>query len=63
MRLDEAWAATQHGGSMSRPSGLKVEKWMGDKPGLASGFSRWLEESVSTIAAPDLMAGDWNVDT
>lgn len=63
MRLDEAWDATAHGGSMSRPSGTKVEKWMGDKPNLPSGFTRWLEESVSTITAADLMAGDWNVDT
>ena len=63
MRLDEAWAATQHGGSMSRPSGMRVEKWMGEKPGLKPAFERWIEETIQTIPALDLMAGDWNVDT
>jgi len=62
VRLDEAWAATVHGGSMSRPSGTRIEKWMSNKPDLPDSFTRWIEESVATIAITDLMAGDWNVD-
>jgi hypothetical protein len=63
MRLDEAWAATIHGGSMSRPSGARIEKWMGDKPDLPDSFTRWIEESIGTVAVADLMAGDWDVDS
>lgn len=63
MRLDEAWTATQHGGSMSRPSGARVEKWIGEKPGLKPSFDRWLDENVTAFLAADLMAGDWYADT
>ena len=62
MTLAEAWAACDHGGSMSRPSGLRVEKWMSEKPGLAPAFDRFVEESVGSIPISDLMAGDWVVD-
>lgn len=62
MRLDEAWTATQHGGSMSRPSGARIEKWMGEKPDQKPSFSRWLEKNLTTTDITDLMAGDWYVN-
>jgi len=59
MRMDEAWAATQHGGKLARPDGIIIERWMGEKPGLKSSFDRWLDENITLISAADLMAGDW----
>ena len=47
---------------MSRPSGLRIEKWMSEKPGLSPAFERFVEESVGSIPLSDLMAGDWSVD-
>jgi hypothetical protein len=60
MSIMDAWNACPHGGTISRP-GRSIEKWMGEKPGLASSFERWLAESVGEIPAVELMAGDWTV--
>ena len=46
MRLLDAWNATEHGHKMARPDGLIIERWVGDKPGLAPSFERF----VKTIA-------------
>lgn len=60
MTLPEAWAATTHGRAMIRPSGARVEKWISDKPGLAPGFERWMENNAADLAPADLFAGDWS---
>jgi len=62
MRMIDAWEECAHGGSISRPSGVRVDKWMGDKPGLKPSFERWIDESIGTIKAEDLMGDDWRVD-
>ena len=62
MTMIEAWNATPHGGKLSRP-GLVVEKWIGEKPGLAPSFQRWMDENVMAFPVADLMSGDWNADT
>lgn len=61
MTLLDAWNKCPHGGTVARPSGAFVEKWMGDKPGLPTGFDRWLSENAGLIPATDLMAGDWEI--
>lgn len=62
MSLAEAWAVCAHGGSISRPTGARIEKWMTEKPGMKPAFERFIEESVGSIPVADLMAGDWSVD-
>jgi hypothetical protein len=62
MMMLDAWNACIHGGSIRRAAnGLTVAKWIGEKPGLAPSFERWIEENASSIPATDLMAGDWEV--
>lgn len=63
MTILDAWNLCEHGGSISRPSGAKVEKWMGEKPDMKPSFDRWIDENISLIAASDLVAGDWIVNT
>ena len=63
MRLLDAWNNCQHGGKMIRPNGVIIEKWLGDKPGLPSGFERFLKKNIDTIPMEDLMAEDWDVCT
>jgi hypothetical protein len=41
---------------------MRVDKWMGDKPGLKPSFERWLDENAGNIKADDLMGDDWSVD-
>jgi hypothetical protein len=59
MNLKDAWAATEHGHGMIRPSGARLEKWISDKPGLAPGFERYIENNIHDIQADDLVAQDW----
>lgn len=62
MSMMDAWNQCIHGGSIKRTStDITVAKWIGDKPGLAPSFDRFIEENVTLIKAVDLMAGDWEV--
>ena len=63
MTILDAWSACPHGGVIARPAGLRIEKWMGEKPDLKPSFDRWLDENITLIVAADLMAGDWIVAT
>ena len=62
MTILDAWNACGHGGIISRPGGLKIERWMGEKPGQKSSFDRWLDENITLIVSADLLAVDWIVD-
>lgn len=65
MNMKEAWEATQHGKAFFRmSSGIRIEKWMGEKPGLTSSFDRFLFDSASggSLTANDLVANDWEVE-
>ena len=62
MNMKQAWQATEHGKAFYRPNGTRVEKWMGDKPGLPSAFDRFLLEGSSGFTSDDLMADDWQVE-
>lgn len=63
MNIRDAWNSCNHGGFIVRPIGSRIEKWMGDKPGLPPSFSRWLDENVLIVPIDDIMAGDWEVGT
>jgi len=61
MSILDAWDACPHGGRISRPSGLYIDKWMGEKPGLKPSFDRWMEENINILPSSDFLAGDWIV--
>ena len=63
MTILDAWNTCKHGGRISRPSGVFIDKWMGEKPELKPSFDRWLDENINIIPAADIVAGDWIVNT
>lgn len=62
MQLRDAWNICEHGKSFSRPTGLRIEKWMSEKPGMPSSLERWIKENIDIITIDDMMAGDWEVE-
>lgn len=62
MTAREAWNLCEHGKAIVRPTGARLEKWMGDKPGLAPGFDRYVLKNADTIPLDDLSATDWELE-
>ena len=62
MTMLDAWNACQHGKAILIPEGKRLEKWMGDKPGMRPSFERFLEKNSENFTAQEIMSGDWIVE-
>ena len=60
MNMKDAWNSIQHSESIINPvTGTTIQKWIGEKPGHAPGFTRFLEGNISTLTADDIVADTW----
>ncbi len=63
MNMKDAWNSAVHGEAIvNASSGTRIEKWIGDKPGLSPSFDRFIESNVSNISTEDIVSSDWIVE-
>ena len=60
MRLLDAWDTCEHGESIVNIiTGKRIEKWMGEKPGLPHALTRMLSNSPGMFTLEELASGEW----
>lgn len=64
MNMKDAWNSIRHGEAIvNTATGLRIEKWIGDKPGMAPSFDRFIESNVSQIHTDDLVSSMWEKES
>ena len=60
MQLLKAWDTCEHGKAIVNTStGKRVEKWMGEKPGLSPAITRMMVDNPGLFTLEELASGEW----